>query len=33
MAETADILALPHEQVILPDLAAGCWMADMADPE
>ena len=30
MAESADILALPHQQVILPDLAAGCSMADMA---
>ena len=33
MAESADVLALPHQQVILPDLAAGCSMADMADPE
>ena len=23
----------PHQQVILPDLAAGCSMADMADPD
>ena len=30
MAESADILALPHQRVILPDLAAGCSMADMA---
>jgi len=30
MAESADILALPGQQVILPDLAAGCSMADMA---
>ena len=30
MAESADILAQPHQQVILPDLAAGCSMADMA---
>ena len=30
MAESADVLALPHQQVILPDLAAGCSMADMA---
>ena len=30
MAESADILALPHQKVILPDLAAGCSMADMA---
>ncbi len=33
MAESADILAAPHQQVILPDLAAGCSMADMADLE
>jgi quinolinate synthase len=33
MAESADILCAPHQQVILPDLAAGCSMADMADPE
>ena len=32
MAESADILCAPHQQVILPDLAAGCSMADMADP-
>ncbi|RQP09839.1 MAG: quinolinate synthase NadA [Microbacteriaceae bacterium] len=31
MAETADILAQPHQRVILPNLAAGCSMADMAD--
>ena len=31
MAETADILASPHQSVILPNLAAGCSMADMAD--
>jgi quinolinate synthase len=31
MAETADILSRPEVQVILPDLAAGCSMADMAD--
>ena len=29
MAESADVLALPHQMVILPDLAAGS-MADMA---
>ena len=29
MAESADILSAPHQQVILPDLAAGCSMADM----
>lgn len=33
MAESADILSQPHQQVILPDLAAGCSMADMADDE
>ena len=31
MAETADILSGPHQQVILPNLEAGCSMADMAD--
>jgi quinolinate synthase len=31
MAESADILRAPHQQVILPDLNAGCSMADMAD--
>jgi quinolinate synthase len=31
MAETADILTAPEVDVILPDLAAGCSMADMAD--
>ncbi len=31
MAETADILARPDQAVILPNLAAGCSMADMAD--
>ena len=30
MAESADILSRPHQQVILPDLIAGCSMADMA---
>ncbi len=30
MAESADILTGSHQQVILPDLAAGCSMADMA---
>lgn len=30
MAESADILTLPDQKVILPDLAAGCSMADMA---
>jgi quinolinate synthase len=33
MAESADILCAPHQQVILPDLAAGCSMADMVDVE
>ena len=31
MAESADILTAPTQQVVLPDLAAGCSMADMAD--
>jgi quinolinate synthase len=31
MAESADILTAGHQQVILPDLNAGCSMADMAD--
>jgi quinolinate synthase len=30
MAESADVLSAPHQKVILPDLAAGCSMADMA---
>ncbi len=30
MAESADILTAPTQQVVLPDLAAGCSMADMA---
>ncbi|MEJ7832195.1 MAG: quinolinate synthase NadA [Nocardioides sp.] len=30
MAESADILTGPEQRVILPDLAAGCSMADMA---
>ncbi|MER3389921.1 MAG: quinolinate synthase NadA [Microcella sp.] len=33
MAETADILARPDQTVILPNLAAGCSMADMADED
>jgi quinolinate synthase len=33
MAESADVLCAPHQKVILPDLAAGCSMADMADPD
>lgn len=31
MAETADMLTGPDQKVILPDLRAGCSMADMAD--
>jgi len=31
MAETADMLSAPGQAVILPNLAAGCSMADMAD--
>jgi quinolinate synthase len=31
MAETADMLAKPNQKVILPDLKAGCSMADMAN--
>ncbi|MFN8194901.1 MAG: quinolinate synthase NadA [Nocardioidaceae bacterium] len=30
MAESADILTSPEQQVVLPDLGAGCSMADMA---
>ncbi len=30
MAESADILGAPHQKVILPNLEAGCSMADMA---
>src|SRR6187200_3019153 len=30
MAESADVLSGTHQRVILPDLAAGCSMADMA---
>ncbi|MGE9808779.1 quinolinate synthase NadA [Janibacter sp. G1551] len=33
MAETADILSGPEQSVVLPNLAAGCSMADMADLE
>src|SRR5437773_2538589 len=33
MAESADVLTADHQQVILPDLAAGCSMADMAAPD
>jgi quinolinate synthase len=31
MAESADVLAHPGQQIILPDLNAGCSMADMAE--
>ncbi len=31
MAETADVLSRPEVNVYLPDMAAGCSMADMAD--
>ena len=31
MAESADVLGKPDQQVILPDLNAGCSMADMAE--
>jgi quinolinate synthase len=33
MAESADVLTADHQTVILPDLNAGCSMADMADLE
>jgi len=33
MAESADVLRAPHQKVLLPDLAAGCSMADMAAPD
>jgi quinolinate synthase len=33
MAESADVLTGAHQQVVLPDLNAGCSMADMADIE
>jgi quinolinate synthase len=33
MAESADVLSAPHQQVILPDLAAGCSMSDMAEAD
>ena len=32
MAEAADILSAPHQRVILPNMEAGCSMADMAAP-
>jgi quinolinate synthase len=31
MAEVADFMSKPHQKAILPDLAAGCSMADMAN--
>ncbi|MGK2966041.1 MAG: quinolinate synthase NadA [Tepidiformaceae bacterium] len=33
MAESADILTRPEVTVVLPNMAAGCSMADMADPD
>src|SRR5918994_2004430 len=33
MAESPVILRAPHQKVVLPDLAAGCSMADMAAPD
>jgi quinolinate synthase len=33
MAEAADLLSAPHQKVVLPNMAAGCSMADMADPD
>ncbi len=33
MAESADILTDPSVRVMLPNMAAGCSMADMADPD
>ncbi|MCC7418494.1 MAG: quinolinate synthase NadA [Acidobacteria bacterium] len=33
MAESADVLSADHQQVILPDLAAGCSMSDMVAPD
>jgi quinolinate synthase len=31
MAESADVLSRPEQSVVLPDLNAGCSMADMAE--
>jgi quinolinate synthase len=33
MAETAAILAKPGQHVLIPDVTAGCYLADTADPE
>ena len=33
MAESADVLSAPHQRVVLPDMNAGCTMADMAETE
>ncbi len=33
MAEAADILSAAQQKVVLPNVAAGCSMADMADPD
>jgi quinolinate synthase len=33
MAESADVLRRPHQTVLLPDIKAGCSMADMASME
>ena len=33
MAESADVLRQPHQTVVLPDMKAGCSMADMASIE
>ena len=33
MAESANVLASPHQRVVLPDLTAGCTMADMAETD
>ena len=33
MAESADVLSADHQQVILPDRAAGCSMSDMVAPD
>lgn len=32
MAESAAILAQPHQIVQIPEIEAGCWVADMANP-